>query len=165
MFASSQTLPIPDPVRNYLLLVRGPHYAREYSPAEIITDVVRNQSSAAKPEALTMGPQCARSSCSTALKPTGVMATASMPILRKLLCESPKAQASAMPLERRYTTSAGVRAGAKKPSQGLVTICGKPDSAIVGTSGRNFERLGEVTASTRTLPPCSCGSSSLTGLT
>ena len=70
-----------------------------------------------------------------------------------------------MPFESRFTTSAGVRAGAKKPSQGSMTMFGKPDSTMVGTSGRNFERLGAVTASTRTLPPWRCGKSSLIGLT
>ena len=45
-----------------------------------------------------------------------------------------------------------------------LTMFGNPDSAIVGTSGRNLERCALVTASTRTLPPCSCGKSSLMGL-
>src|SRR5207248_2398079 len=111
-----------------------------------------------------IGRQRSRSSFTTPAKPTGVSATASSPIVSRLLCTSPCAVASAMPLARRLTMSAGVFAGAKKPSHGAMAMSGKPDSTKVGTSGRKRERCALLTASTRILPPPSCGSTSESGL-
>src|SRR3954451_4718259 len=49
-------------------------------------------------------------------------------------------------------TSAGTPAGAISPYQPSDTTLGSPASAVVGTSGRNTERVGLVTASTRAEP-------------
>src|SRR5258706_7007133 len=47
---------------------------------------------------------------------------------------------------------AGVPAGARMPNHELASKPGRPDSAIVGTSGSAGARLSEVTATARTLP-------------
>ena len=55
------------------------------------------------------------------------------------------------------TTGAGVAAGATTPYQVPVSKPGRPDSAIVGTSGRMATRLSDDTASGRILPAFTCG--------
>src|SRR3954468_15968390 len=51
----------------------------------------------------------------------------------------------------------GVFALVKKPLHSLVLTSGKPDSAMLGTSGNSAERSAPVTASARTLPPFTIG--------
>src|SRR5882757_11064562 len=62
------------------------------------------------------------------------------------------------------TISGGVLDGTNAPSQ-LSTTTLKPDSDIVGTSGRNDERLAPVTARMRIVPALACVMLSLIGLT
>src|SRR5262245_27621700 len=50
------------------------------------------------------------------------------------------------------TIGFGVLAPAKKPLHSLVLTSGKPDSAMLGTSGSSSERLSPVTAIAFTLP-------------
>src|SRR5262245_38411048 len=55
------------------------------------------------------------------------------------------------------TTAAGVPAGANSPNQEVASKSGKPDSASVGSSEMNGERLSDVTARPRSLPSRTSG--------
>ena len=52
----------------------------------------------------------------------------------------------------RSTIGFGVPAGATSPFKSSDSWPGKPDSVVVGTSGKSGERLALVTASARSLP-------------
>src|SRR5688572_18134098 len=61
------------------------------------------------------------------------------------------------------TIAFGVPLGAISPNQDEYLNLATPDSTIVGTSGTSFDRVGEVIASMRTLPPSACEVASGTG--
>jgi hypothetical protein len=54
--------------------------------------------------------------------------------------------------------------GANSPHHWLTAKAGTPDSAIVGISGRNGERLADDTASERSRPAFVCGNTSSMGI-
>src|SRR5262245_31693260 len=58
------------------------------------------------------------------------------------------------------TIAFGVLLGAIRPNQEEYLKLGTPDSTIVGMSGTSLERVGEVMASMRTLPPSACETAS-----
>jgi hypothetical protein len=57
-----------------------------------------------------------------------------------------------------FTTGFGVFAGACTPYHAVASNFGKPDSAMVGTSGNAGERFSPVCASARSFPDLICGS-------
>src|SRR5262245_4119681 len=61
------------------------------------------------------------------------------------------------------TIAWGVPLGAIRPNHEEYLKLGTPDSTMVGTSGTSLERVGEVIASMRTLPPSACEVASGTG--
>src|SRR5687768_7914540 len=58
------------------------------------------------------------------------------------------------------TIAFGVPLGAIRPNQEAYLKLGTPASTIVGTSGTSLERVGDVMASMRTLPPSACEAAS-----
>src|SRR5262249_40919800 len=57
----------------------------------------------------------------------------------------------------------GVADGAIRPTQASASTSAIPDSAMVGRSGSRLDRLGEVTASIRTLPSRPCATTEPAG--
>src|SRR6185312_13004359 len=92
-----------------------------------------------------------------AARPFGPAARTSKPTSRSLAVTSGSFSTASVSAETRWTIASGVPAGAYMPWKVSETISGKPDSIMVGTSGRSNQRRSTVRANARSAPDLMCG--------
>jgi hypothetical protein len=115
------------------------------------------------PASRTTLPHFCTSLRTKAAKASGGMPPASAPSLNQSSRVSASSKALSTSACRRCTTAGGVPAGTHSPYHEVTSKPGRPDSAAVGISGNDGERLLEVTAIARSLPLRMCGAALLGG--
>src|SRR5262245_62523361 len=91
----------------------------------------------------------------------GVVPRTSAPKLSRRPCTSGTAMVRWISACRRSTIALAVLAGAAMPDQEITSNSGRPDSAIVGISGKSFQRVLPVMAIPLTSPLRRCGTASV----
>src|SRR5262249_56697059 len=98
------------------------------------------------------GPHLSSSDLRSAVNSTGVELAAIVPMSANRCLVGGCAIAATASMYTFPTISAGVLGGKKSAYQEDTSNPGTPDSAILGMSGRNGDRMAEVTASARIAP-------------
>src|SRR5581483_3487434 len=92
---------------------------------------------------------------------SGVLPTISLPAASSFCRTSGAWSACTATSCNRAMIAFGVPAGASSPYQAVASNPGKPNSATVGTSGKDAMRRDPVVATARSLPSLTCGSTTL----